>query len=215
MEEVAEEVDDAEGADPDAEVGDARAGSGAPAATATVVPRRRPRPGRRLLSSGTTGSTRCAANRSSFPVGRTSSARAAAPLIMRPAIATRLVLLVLDLTRRPREGGFLRSGAVLPSRRPEADDLFAGRKDAGQEVGVRHGLVMWSLPSPHQGRPETGDRMTRAGKGGGARRGAGNAGAGSGSRGRRRARAEGAGGSGRSRRCGTGRCGERRRGRGE
>jgi hypothetical protein len=53
---------------------------------AMVLPRRSPRLGSRLPSSGSTGSTRCVPNSPVSLAGRISSARAAAPLIMRPAI---------------------------------------------------------------------------------------------------------------------------------
>jgi hypothetical protein len=66
------------------------AGAARPVATATVLPRRRPRPGSRPLSSGATGSIRCTPGSAVSPAARTSSARAAAPLIMRPAIVAPL-----------------------------------------------------------------------------------------------------------------------------
>ena len=59
---------------------------GWPAATATVLPRRSPRLGSRPVSSGATGSTRWPPAGSGALAGRTSSARAAEPTTMRPAI---------------------------------------------------------------------------------------------------------------------------------
>ena len=70
---------------------------------AMVLPRRSPRLGSRLLSSGSTGSTRCDPNSPVSPAGRISSARAAAPLIMRPAIVRPVVhisKLIFKVTRR-------------------------------------------------------------------------------------------------------------------
>jgi hypothetical protein len=70
-------------------------GADRPVATAMVLPRRSPRLGSKPLSSGSTGSTRCTPGSSVSPAGRISSARAAAPLIIRPAMAPRSALIQL------------------------------------------------------------------------------------------------------------------------
>jgi hypothetical protein len=106
---------------------------------AMVLPRRRPRLGSRLLSSDSTGSTRCVPNSSVSRAGRTSSARAAAPLIMRPAIFPPrfCALIEVDLYRHGppgrwpeiRETGTARTVAV------------SVRIEASTTTGDRTGMV--------------------------------------------------------------------------
>jgi hypothetical protein len=86
------------------------AGAARPVETATVLPRRSPRPGSRPLSWGATGNTRCTPGSLVSSAVRISSARAAAPLIMRPAIVAPLRVAMFLPTRetgrrRPRKEG--------------------------------------------------------------------------------------------------------------
>lgn len=101
------------------------AGAGGARPIATVLPRRRPWLGRRLLSSGSTGSTRWAPDSSMSRAGRTKSEKATAPLIMRPAMCS------APLLRCSSKLIFM----VRPQPGRSSETPAAGERRAGTESG--------------------------------------------------------------------------------